>query len=102
MGAGGSIGQALVESPKVNAISFTGSVPVGKGIAAAAVQNLTKVQMEMGSKNALAVMEDADLDLAVSLALGGAYGIWRLLDAPDRALILQTLGDLRKRKKNVA
>ena len=74
MGAGGSIGQALVESPKVNAISFTGSVPVGKGIAAAAVQNLTKVQMEMGSKNALAVMEDADLDLAVSLALGGAYG----------------------------
>ena len=38
MGAGGSIGQALVESAKVNAISFTGSVPVGKGIAAAAVK----------------------------------------------------------------
>ncbi|SFN47322.1 aldehyde dehydrogenase (NAD+) [Roseovarius lutimaris] len=74
MGAGGSIGQRLVESPKVNAISFTGSVPVGKGIASAAIQNLTKVQMEMGSKNALAVMEDADLDLAVSLALGGAFG----------------------------
>ena len=55
----------LVESPKVDAISFTGSVPVGKGIAAAA-QNLTKVQMEMGSKNALAVMDDADLDLAVA------------------------------------
>ena len=74
MGAGGSIGQRLVESPKVNAISFTGSVPVGKGIASAAIQNLTKVQMEMGSKNALAVMEDADLDLAVTLALGGAFG----------------------------
>ncbi|MGH1416445.1 MAG: aldehyde dehydrogenase family protein [Pelagimonas sp.] len=74
MGAGGSIGQHLVESPKVNAISFTGSVPVGKGIATAAIQNLTKVQMEMGSKNALAVMDDADLDLAVSLALGGAFG----------------------------
>ncbi|SHK96675.1 aldehyde dehydrogenase (NAD+) [Roseovarius marisflavi] len=74
MGAGGSIGQRLVESPKVNAISFTGSVPVGKGIATAAIQNLTKVQMEMGSKNALAVMEDADLDLAVTLALGGAFG----------------------------
>ncbi len=74
MGAGGSIGQRLVESPKVNAISFTGSVPVGKGIAGAAIQNLTKVQMEMGSKNALAVMEDADLDLAVTLALGGAFG----------------------------
>ncbi|MCV2888726.1 aldehyde dehydrogenase family protein [Ruegeria aquimaris] len=74
MGSGSSIGQRLVESPLVNAISFTGSVPVGKGIASAAIQNLTKVQMEMGSKNALAVMDDADLDLAVSLALGGAFG----------------------------
>ncbi|NNF70734.1 MAG: aldehyde dehydrogenase family protein [Rhodobacteraceae bacterium] len=74
MGAGRTVGQRLVESPLVNAISFTGSVPVGKGIAAAAVQNLTKVQMEMGSKNALAVMDDADLDLAVTLALGGAFG----------------------------
>jgi len=74
MGSGGSVGQRLVESTGVNAISFTGSVPVGKGIAAAAIQNLTKVQMEMGSKNALAVMDDADLDLAVALALGGAFG----------------------------
>ena len=74
MGPGSAVGQRLVESPKVNAISFTGSVPVGKGIAAAAIGNLTKVQMEMGSKNALAVMDDANLDLAVSLALGGAFG----------------------------
>ncbi|MGJ8622552.1 MAG: aldehyde dehydrogenase family protein [Yoonia sp.] len=74
MGAGRDVGQRLVESPKVNAISFTGSVPVGKGIAAAAIGNLTKVQMEMGSKNALAVMDDADIDLAVTLALGGAFG----------------------------
>ena len=74
MGAGHTIGQRLVESPKINAISFTGSVPVGKGIAMAAIQNLTKVQMEMGSKNALAVMDDADLDLAVTLAVGGAFG----------------------------
>ena len=74
MGAGRSVGQRLVESPVVNAISFTGSVPVGKRIAASAIENLTKVQMEMGSKNALAVMEDGDLDLAVSVALGGAFG----------------------------
>ncbi len=74
MGAGRDVGQRIVESPKVNAISFTGSVPVGKGIATAAIQNLTKVQLEMGSKNALAVMDDADLDLAVTLALGGAFG----------------------------
>jgi aldehyde dehydrogenase (NAD+) len=74
MGAGRDVGQRLVESPKIDAISFTGSVPVGKGIATAAIQNLTKVQMEMGSKNALAVMDDGDVDLAVTLALGGAFG----------------------------
>jgi aldehyde dehydrogenase (NAD+) len=73
MGSGSAIGQHLIESPYVDAISFTGSVPVGKGIAAAA-QNFTKVQLEMGSKNALAVMDDCDLDLAVSCALNGAFG----------------------------
>src|SRR5210317_1354864 len=74
MGAGRAVGQRLVESSKIDAISFTGSVPVGRGIATAAVQNFTKIQAEMGSKNALAVMDDADLDLAVTLALGGAFG----------------------------
>ncbi|MBT8425799.1 MAG: aldehyde dehydrogenase family protein, partial [Silicimonas sp.] len=74
MGSGRSVGQRLVESKGINAISFTGSVPVGRGIAQAAVQNFTRVQLEMGSKNALAVMDDADLDLAVTVALGGAFG----------------------------
>ena len=74
MGPGSSIGQALVESTSINAISFTGSVDIGKQIATSAIGNLTKVQMEMGSKNALAVMEDGDLDLAVTCALGGAFG----------------------------
>lgn len=74
MGSGGSVGQRLAESQKVNAISFTGSVPVGKQIAASAIGNLTKLQMEMGSKNALVVMDDGDLDLAAAVALGGAFG----------------------------
>ncbi|NND41773.1 MAG: aldehyde dehydrogenase family protein, partial [Silicimonas sp.] len=74
MGSGRSVGQRLVESKGIKAISFTGSVPVGRGIAQAAVQNFTRVQLEMGSKNALAVMDDADLDLAVTVALGGAFG----------------------------
>ncbi len=74
MGSGSSIGQALVESPRINAISFTGSVPVGKQIAQSAVANFTKIQLEMGSKNALAVMDDADLDVALACALGGAFG----------------------------
>lgn len=74
MGAGGAVGQTLVESDQVDAISFTGSVEVGRGIAAAAAVNRTKLQMEMGSKNPLVVMDDADLDLAVQVAVGGAYG----------------------------
>ena len=74
MGAGSDVGQKLVEHRGINAISFTGSVPVGRGIAQAAVGNFTKLQMEMGSKNALAVMDDGDLDLAVAVALGGAFG----------------------------
>lgn len=74
MGSGSSIGQRLVESAGVDAISFTGSVDVGRGIAKAAAINLTKLQMEMGSKNALAVMDDADLTTAVTCAAGGAFG----------------------------
>ena len=94
MGAGSTIGQRLVESPKVGAISFTGSVPVGKGIAASAIQNLTRVQMEMGSKNALAVMDDADLDLAVSLALGGAFGgSGQKCTASSRLVVHQSVHD---------
>jgi acyl-CoA reductase-like NAD-dependent aldehyde dehydrogenase len=74
MGAGSAVGQQLVESPQINAISFTGSVPVGRGIAQAAVGNFTRIQLEMGSKNALAIMDDADLDTALSCALNGAFG----------------------------
>ena len=73
MGSGRSVGQRLVESQQVDAISFTGSVPVGRGITAAA-GHFTRVQLEMGSKNALAVMDDADLELAVACALNGAFG----------------------------
>lgn len=74
MGDGRGIGQRLVESARVNAVSFTGSVEVGRGVAAAAVQNFTRLQLEMGSKNALVVMDDADLDLAVTIAVNGAFG----------------------------
>ena len=74
MGSGREVGQALVESAKIEAISFTGSVPVGRGIAATALKNMTKVQMEMGSKNPMIIMDDCDLDLAVSHAAGAAFG----------------------------
>ena len=74
MGTGEAIGQLLAGSPRVNGVTFTGSLEVGRRVAAAAAGNLTKFQLEMGSKNPLVIMDDADLDLAVSVALNGAFG----------------------------
>ena len=74
MGRGNDIGQPLIESPLIDAVTFTGSYGVGRGIARAAAENLTKFQLELGSKNALVVMDDADLDIAVAAAVGGAFG----------------------------
>ena len=73
-GPGGAIGQRLVEHPGIDAISFTGSVSVGRGIATAAMANMTKIQMEMGSKNPIIVMDDADMSLAVAHCAGAAFG----------------------------
>ena len=73
MGRGSQIGPRLVESAKVKAISFTGSVPTGRGIAAACGQHLKKVQLEMGGKNPMVVVDDADLDVAVGACLNGAF-----------------------------
>ena len=74
MGSGAEIGDALASHAGIDAITFTGSLEVGRQIAAAAAPNLTKLQMEMGSKNPLVVMDDCDMDLAVSCAAGGAFG----------------------------
>jgi aldehyde dehydrogenase (NAD+) len=94
MGSGGSIGQALVESPKVHAISFTGSYDVGRQIARAAAQNLTKFQLELGSKNPLVVMDDADIDVAVAAATGGAFGsTGQKCTASSRLVVHQSIHD---------
>ncbi len=74
VGPGRDVGQALVTHDGIDAISFTGSVPVGRAIAADAIGRMTKVQLEMGSKNPIIVMDDADLDLAVTHCTGAAFG----------------------------
>ena len=95
MGPGGAIGQALIESPNIDAISFTGSLGVGRGIAVSAVANLTKVQLEMGSKNPLVVMDDADLDVAVACALAGAYsGTGQKCTASSRLIVHEAVHDV--------
>ncbi|MGN6357302.1 MAG: aldehyde dehydrogenase family protein [Novosphingobium sp.] len=72
MGRGSVIGEVL-SGPGVDAVSFTGSTGVGRGILAAASAHGARVQLEMGGKNALVVLDDADLDLAVRCALDGAF-----------------------------
>ncbi|MEZ5829791.1 MAG: aldehyde dehydrogenase family protein [Dongiaceae bacterium] len=74
MGPGGAIGARLAESRAIDGISFTGSVPVGRQIAATAIGTMKKLQMEMGSKNPMLIMDDADLDLAVTHACNAAFG----------------------------
>jgi len=73
MGRGSVVGEVFVNSPDVAAISFTGSVGTGRGIAAKAVARMAKVQLEMGGKNPLVVLDDADLAVAVNAATQGAY-----------------------------
>jgi alpha-ketoglutaric semialdehyde dehydrogenase len=73
MGPGSRLGPALAASPEIDAISFTGSQDVGPSVAAAAVKNGARVQLEMGGKNPLVVLDDADLTTAVSVAVNGAY-----------------------------
>ena len=73
MGKGNVVGNALVHHPDIAGISFTGSVEVGKTVALGCAQRLAKVQLEMGGKNPLVVLDDADLDVAVNAAINGSY-----------------------------
>ena len=73
-GRGEEAGAALVRHPDVQLISFTGSAAVGRTIASVCGQDLKRVSLELGGKNAQIVMEDADLDLALEGALWGAFG----------------------------
>jgi aldehyde dehydrogenase (NAD+) len=73
MGTGSSVGARLASSPGIDAITFTGSRAIGPGVAAAAMANGARVQLEMGGKNPLIVLDDADMSTAVSVAVNGAY-----------------------------
>lgn len=73
-GGGRSVGMSIVESPRVQAISFTGGVPAGREIYQAAAKYLKPVELELGGKNPQIVMPDANLDLALEGILFGAFG----------------------------
>jgi len=73
-GPGGSVGNTIVDHPDVSGVSFTGSTEVGTALYTSATQTLKKVQAEMGGKNAVIVLEDADMDSALGGIVQGAFG----------------------------
>ena len=73
MGRGSVVGEAFISDPRVDAISFTGSVDTGRKVAQKAVAMMKKIQLEMGGKNPLVVLDDADIKTAVESAVNGAY-----------------------------
>jgi aldehyde dehydrogenase (NAD+) len=92
MGSGREVGEAMSTSPSIGALSFTGSVGIGKRIARNMIENMGKVQLEMGSKNALVVLADADLDLAVQCAINGAFfGTGQKCTASSRLIVEESV-----------
>ena len=73
-GGGGDVGQALLVSDAVRIVSFTGSTEVGRTVSAQAAPSFKKVHLEMGGKNVILIMDDANLELAVEGCLWGGFG----------------------------
>ncbi|MBO9330614.1 aldehyde dehydrogenase family protein [Achromobacter xylosoxidans] len=91
-GYGAAAGQALLDG--ADAVSFTGSVATGRKIAAGASERMMRVQLEMGGKNPLVVLDDADLDVAVECALNGAfYSAGQRCTASSRLIVADGIHD---------
>ena len=93
-GPGASVGNALVDCPDVNGISFTGSTDIGTGIYAEGARRLKKVQCEMGGKNAVILLADADMDKALDGIVQGAFGsTGQRCTATSRAIVEEPVYD---------
>ncbi|MFI1028636.1 aldehyde dehydrogenase [Streptomyces sp. NPDC020951] len=92
-GYGSEIGDALTSHPDVRRISFTGSVPTARRIAQSAAANLTPLSLELGGKSPLLVFADADLDLAVDLAVEQYDNAGQVCLAATRFLVEETIAD---------
>jgi len=94
MGRGTMVGETIIGSPDVDGISFTGSVEIGRAIAQKAVERMAKLQLEMGGKNPLVILDDADLDVAVSCAIQGAfYSTGQRCTASSRLIVTEGIHD---------
>jgi aldehyde dehydrogenase (NAD+) len=94
MGRGSVVGDAILNSPGIDAITFTGSVGTGKKVAAACVEHMRKFQLEMGGKNPLVVLDDADLNVAVDVAVNGAFfSTGQRCTASSRVIVTEGIHD---------
>ena len=92
LGSGSEVGDALIHSKEIDAISFTGSVETGHKIAVATATNFVKCQLEMGSKNALVICDDADIDVAVNASIAGSYsGAGQKCTASSRLIVFESV-----------
>ena len=98
-GAGEEVGDEIVQHPGVKAISFTGSCEVGSLIYGKAARQMKKVQCEMGGKNPVLVLEDADLELAAASTVQGAFGsTGQRCTATSRVIVARPIADEFVRK----
>lgn len=94
MGPGSVVGQTMLDDPRIDAISFTGSQATGARVASASLPFLRKIQLEMGGKNPLVVLDDADLDIAVHCAVDGAFfSTGQRCTASSRLIVTQAIHD---------
>jgi aldehyde dehydrogenase (NAD+) len=94
MGRGSSVGAALLADRRVDAISFTGSVATGRKVAQACIERMAKFQLEMGGKNPLVVLDDADLATAVGCAVqGGFFSTGQRCTASSRIVVTEGIHD---------
>ncbi len=94
MGSGSVVGEAMVNSPEVDAVTFTGSNPVGRALGTKAMARGAKIQLEMGGKNPLVILDDADLQVAVNCATQGAfYSTGQRCTASSRLIVTEKIHD---------
>lgn len=94
MGKGSVVGQALLDSRDVNAITFTGSVNTGRRVAEASVKVMRKFQLEMGGKNPTVVLDDADLKVAVeTVAQSAFFSTGQRCTASSRVIVTEGIHD---------
>ncbi|MGR5061326.1 aldehyde dehydrogenase family protein [Photobacterium sp. DNB22_13_2] len=94
LGSGAEVGDTLINSKQIQAVSFTGSVETGRKVAAATAPNFVRCQLEMGSKNALIIADDADIQIAVEATIAGSYsGAGQKCTASSRLVVMDSIHD---------